>query len=209
MATATYTVRMGLTGLSADALLNKGRYVSAEIAANASVFTTPAPALAGVNTALDTLEAANAAVLNRGKSDYQARRIAYIAVKLLLQQLAGYVQQVAAGDEDIINRSGYEPRRRPSPIGELSPPKNLLARPTTLSGRIALDWNRERGADSYKVFMSETSTPFNWQLIKVNTRSSYNVDGLTPGTFYWFAVAAIGAAGETSMSDVLRAMATA
>ena len=209
MATTTFTVRMGLTDLTADGLLNKGRFVVAEMTAAVAIYATPSPSLASVTTALDTLEAANGAVLDRGKSDYQARRVAYQAVKLLMQQLAGYVQQVAAGDEDKILASGFEVRRRPSPIGELRPPSNLSGRVTTFSGRVALDWDRDRGADSYKVFKSDTSSPFNWTLLTTTTRSKFNVDELTPGTFYWFAVTAVGAAGETSMSDVLRAMAAA
>ncbi|MEO8067832.1 MAG: fibronectin type III domain-containing protein [Flavobacteriales bacterium] len=207
--TTTFTVRMGLSGLPADGLLNKGRFISAEMAAAVATYPTPSPTLASVNTALDTLDAANAAVLNRGKSDYQARRVAYNAVKLLLQQLAGYVQQVAAGDEDKILSSGFEVRRRATPIGELNPPQNLAGRLTVLTGRVALDWDPERGTDTYKVFRSDTSDPFKWDLIAVSTRSRFNVDGLIPGRYYWFAVSAIGAAGETSMSDVLRAMAAA
>ncbi|MFZ1686664.1 MAG: fibronectin type III domain-containing protein [Flavobacteriales bacterium] len=209
MATTTFTVRMGLTGLTADALLNKGRFVVAEMTAAVAIYATPSPTLASVTTALDTLEAANGAVLNRGKSDFQARRVAYNAVKLLLQQLAGYVQQVAAGDENKILASGFEVRRRSGPIGDLNPPANLAGRITTLTGRVSLDWDRERGADTYKVFRSDTSDPFKWDLVAVTTRSRFNVDSLTPGTFYWFAVSAIGAAGESSKSDVLRAMAAA
>lgn len=51
--------------------------------------------------------------------------------------------------------------------------------------------------------------PFAWDLIGVTTKSRFNADSLTPGTCYWFDVTAIGAAGETSKSDVLRAMAAA
>ena len=103
----------------------------------------------------------------------------------------------------------FRSRRRSGPIGEQSQPRDPANRVTLLSGRVALDRDRERGADSYKVFRSDTSDPFVWELIKLTTRSSYNVDDLNPGKFHWFAVSAIGAAGETSKSDVLWAMAAA
>ena len=57
--------------------------------------------------------------------------------------------------------------------------------------------------------MSTSNDPLKWELIGVTSKSRYNVDELEPGTFYWFAVTAIGAAGESSMSEPCRVMAAA
>lgn len=68
---------------------------------------------------------------------------------------------------------------------------------------------REEGTDTHHVYMSTTNAPFNWELIGVTSKSGFNVDDLQPGKFYWFAVTAIGAAGESSKSEPCRVMAAA
>ncbi|MBK6831201.1 MAG: hypothetical protein IPG92_10910 [Flavobacteriales bacterium] len=55
--------------------------------------------------------------------------------------------------------------------------------------------------------MSTSNDPFKWELVAVTTKSRLDVDSLQPGTFYWFAVSAVGAAGASSKSDPAQAMA--
>ncbi|MBK8340228.1 MAG: fibronectin type III domain-containing protein [Flavobacteriales bacterium] len=76
-----------------------------------------------------------------------------------------------------------------------------------MSGRAALRWEREDGAEMHHVYMSTSNNPFTWVLIGATTKSRFNADNLVPGTLYWFAVTALGAAGESSKSDVLLARA--
>ena len=57
--------------------------------------------------------------------------------------------------------------------------------------------------------MSTTNDPFNWTSVGTTSKSRINIDGLTPGKFYWFAVSAIGAAGESSKSEPCLVMAAA
>jgi hypothetical protein len=59
------------------------------------------------------------------------------------------------------------------------------------------------------VYMSTSNAPFQWDFIGVTTKSRFHADNLAPGTFYWFAVSAINAAGESSKSEPCRAMAAA
>ena len=61
----------------------------------------------------------------------------------------------------------------------------------------------------YNVYMCTSGDPFNWQLLATTTKSRYNANDLVSGTYYWFAVTAIGTVGETSKSEPLRAMAAA
>jgi hypothetical protein len=59
-----------------------------------STYPTPTPKMAAPQTPIDDLAAANAAVDNNGgRAEHQALR-------LLVKQLAGYVQMSSAGDED-------------------------------------------------------------------------------------------------------------
>ena len=77
------------------------------------------------------------------------------------------------------------------------------------TGRVDLDWEVIPGVKLYHLYMSTSEAPFNWQLLAATTKSRCNADGLVSGAYYWFAVTALGTAGETSMSDPLRAMAAA
>lgn len=203
------TVKLGLHGQTADSLPSYAQGLVVSMTGNAE-FATPTPALAAVHTAIIAVIGANAAVeANAGPVQHQARRVAVKALGGLIRQLASYVQNTSAGDEDIILSSGFAVRRRATPRGELPTPTGLFSRPANREGRATLKWTPDRGADTYHVKQSDSDAPGNWVLVASTTKSTCHVDGLTPGTFYWFAVSAIGAAGETSLSEPCRVMAAA
>ena len=203
------TVKIGLTGQNATSLVAYAQALHDKVKGNPN-FATPTPAMADLETAIGTLATTNAAVdANPGPVEHQARRVAMAAVEGLVRQLAGYVQATSAGVEDIILSSGFAVRRKGRPIGELSRPSKLVNVLTNTTGRGSIRWQAEYGADLYHVFMSESNEPFKWELVGATTKSRFNADSLEPGKFYWFAVTAIGAAGETSLSEPCRVMAAA
>ncbi|MBK6831171.1 MAG: fibronectin type III domain-containing protein [Flavobacteriales bacterium] len=166
------------------------------------------PSLATITAACDRLDAANQAVLfNGGKLAYTERDEADKELRDLIKELAGYVQAVSKGDKPQVQDGAFDVVEPGEPIGELPPPQALGSKLTNMSGRVALDWKGVRGAKSYQVFMSTSNDPFKWELTAVTTKSRLDVDSLEPGTFYWFAVSAVGAAGTSSKSDPAQAMA--
>ncbi|WKZ66326.1 MAG: fibronectin type III domain-containing protein [Flavobacteriales bacterium] len=203
-------VKLGLEGLPATGLVAKAQAMHDAVVANATIFPNPIPTPPEFQALIDELAAANAAVdANRGRKEYLERDNADAALRLGVKQWAGYVQMVSGGDATTIRLSTFEVVKRGSPVGELPPPTNLATRLTRTTGRAALVWDREEGTDTHHVYMSTSNDPFNWELIGVTSKSRYNVDNLEPGKFYWFAVTAIGAAGESSMSEPCRVMAAA
>lgn len=201
---------MGVSRLSGTELVPKAQGIHDGIVANAALYPAPVPAAATMQGFIDDLAAANAAVdANGGKGDHLAKRTAEKVLRAAIKAWAGYVQNASGGDADKILLSKFEVVQRGKPIGELNPPKNLGAFLTNHTGRVALRWKREDGADMHHVFMSTTAEPFNWQLIGATSKSRFNADSLEPGTFYFFAVTALGAAGESSKSEPCRAMAAA
>ncbi|MFZ1686134.1 MAG: hypothetical protein WAU70_01855 [Flavobacteriales bacterium] len=203
------TVKVGTSGLSSTELVPYGQGIHDAIVGNPN-YTTPTPTMAVVQGAIDTLAAANAAVDNNdGRQEHTARRAADLELRLLLKQLASYVQLTSNGDEGKILSSGFAVVKRGTPYGELNRPTSLSLRPSNTTGRVAMGWKRERGAELFHVYRSLSSEPFKWELVGVTTKSRFNSDGNTPGTFYWFSVTAIGAAGESSKSEELHAMAAA
>lgn len=203
-------VKLGLEGLPATGLVAKAQALHDAVVDNATIFPNPIPTPPEFQALIDELAAANAAVdANRGRKEYLERDNADAALRLGVKQWAGYVQMVSGGDATTIRLSTFEVVKRGSPVGELPPPTNLATRLTRTTGRAALVWDREEGTDTHHVYMSTSNDPFNWELIGVTSKSRYNVDNLEPGKFYWFAVTAIGAAGESSMSEPCRVMAAA
>lgn len=203
-------VKLGLTGLPATGLVAKAQALHDAVEANAVLFPNPIPTPPEFQALIDKLVTANAAAdANRGRNEYLVRDNADAAVRESIKQWAGYVQMMSGGDPTKIKLSTFEVIKKGSPVGELPPPRNLGTRLTNFTGRAALVWEREAGADKHHVYMSTTNDPFNWELIGVTGKSRFNVDHLEPGKFYWFAVTAIGAAGESSKSEPCRAMAAA
>lgn len=203
------TVKLGLSKMNPADMTGYCQGIHDAIVGNAH-YTTPLPTAATVQTAIDALVAANAAVsLNNGRQEHSLRRVAQLALHGLMKQWQGYVQQASGGDADIIATSGFAVVERGVPHGEPVRPTDLGILDARKTGRIAMDWERPAGAQYFHVFRSTTSEPFKWELVGVTSKTRYNSDGNSPGTFYWYAVSAIGAAGESSLSDPLHAMAAA
>jgi hypothetical protein len=203
------TVKQGLTGLNATSLVAYVQAIHDKLNGNVN-FATPIPALATVQTAIDALIAANAAVDgNPGPVEHQARRVAEAKVKGYVRQWAGYVQAESTGDASVILSSGFELRRKASRIGSLKRPSDLAGKFIDVTGGAKLKWDPSYGADLYLVYMSLIDAPYNWELVGTTTKSSFTMTGLEPGKFYSFSVTAIGAAGETSKSEACRLMAAA
>lgn len=180
------------------------------IVANPLDFATPLPTAATVQGAIDTLAAANAAVsANDGRQEHIARRAAQKALHGLMKQWQGYVQTISGGDADIIRRGAFAVVERGVPYGEPDRPTDLGIVTARKTGRIAMIWERPLGAQYFHVFRSLVGAPYEWELIGTTSKARFNSDDNTPGTFYYYAVSAIGAAGESSLSEALRAMAAA
>lgn len=196
------TIRVGLDGLSAIDKVAKALFIHGKMTGNAS-FPTPVPTLVVLDAARVALESAVAETLNGGKAATFAKNQAEDELDELITQLAGYVISVAGSDEAMILSSGFELRKRGSPIGDLPAPEKLRARFTDQHGQIKLDWSRVQGASLYQVYQNDTDPTKEelWKLLTMTTRSRHMVDGLTTGQYYWFRVNAVGTAGESPMSD--------
>jgi hypothetical protein len=203
------TVKMGVGRLSGTELVPKAQAIHDGMDANV-LFPVPVPTTAEFQLQIKALAAANALVdAERSKSAYSARNAAEKLVRATLKSWAGYVQMASGGDADKILTSNFEVSKRGEPIGELNPPSKLSTALTRTSNRVSLNWPREEGADMYHVYICTEQAPEKWELLAATTKSRFNVDNLEAGKFYWFAVSAIGAAGESSKSEPCRAMAAA
>lgn len=199
------TVKLGIDGLPATGLVARAQHIHDEMDGKPE-FTTPLPTQVAFQGAIDTLNAANAAVENGGKSEYEARDNAWKTLEDMMRQRAAYVQGVSNGDAAIIKLSGFGVRKPGQPIGQLERPAKLVMVPSKTANSVSMRWAPTRGADTYQVFISRVGTPFAWEPVGFTNKARFSMGGITRGTIVWFAVLAIGTAGPTSLSEPLEAM---
>ncbi len=203
----TVRVVVRLRGRSVLARLDQARFVVTKMTGNTN-FPTLATQVTGLGSAADALESAITAANTGDHEAVGLKELAAVDVDDRMAKLCDSINGVAAGDREKLLTCGLPLRRDNTPIGELAPPDDLASRLTTTTQRVALEWKGPVGARTFNVYMSTNSAPFQWELIATTTKQKHNVDDLVSGNFYWFAVSAVGAAGESSMSKPEQAMAS-
>lgn len=205
-----FIVKLGLTALTSKALVEKGRNCVDMLTGNAS-YTLPAGFLAGITTACATLEQANEEVLFfGGKVNQQAKRAAEAALRDLIRELGGLVQQQSGGDEAKILSAGFEVRRKGTPIDSIDTPGNLRPLYTGNVGEVSLRWGAVADVQNYQLFINSTDPEKEegWELVSFTSKTAFTVKGLDSAKFYWFRVQAIGRKGLMSqLSQMVKALA--
>lgn len=193
-------MKMAKAGITGKTPAEKGalsKVVEAAMTANPN-FVTPVPTVAELAAGRTDLENAMVAAAGGDHDRIVERNKAERALDTLLVRLSLYVSNVAQGDEVIILSSGFEVRRPSEPIGQPGVPENLRAEMGAQPGSTDLRWTPVRGAYIYQVEMTTTdpSNAADWKLVDECSTASYTVEGLTPATYHWFRVRAIGAYPE-------------
>lgn len=197
-----------LKGRSALAVLDQSRFTVSKMKGNTN-FPTLATQVTTLEGATDSLDTAITEAHGGNHEMVALKQIASEEVMGQLAKLCDAINGVAAGDKTLLLTCGLPLRRNGQPYGELPPPVKLVSRLTTTKDRAALLWNGPEGSRAFNVYKSLASDPFKWELVGSTTKQRFNVDGLVAGTFYWFAVSALGTAGESSLSEPARVMAAA
>ena len=196
---ATYTVKLGIKGLTPSALVEKGRTLETACIGNPN-FTFPITLLPAILAACTALEDANKKVLeNGGKSDHLIRRQRYRDLALLIKDLAGIVQGQSGGDLEKINSAAFQVRKPGTPAPLPGTPGKFEAVLTLLEGNVKLRWKSDRTVQFYLVEMLDKDGI--WSQVGTTTKSSFTHEGLTSGQSYTFRTYAVNAAGAGPLSD--------
>ncbi|MGV9011062.1 MAG: hypothetical protein ACOH13_00565 [Flavobacteriales bacterium] len=202
------TIAKNLNGLNATRLVDKSQFVEARIQDNPA-FPTPNPTLVELATARAALQVAIIGAMDGGRTAVAIRRGREQDLRLLLNQLAGYVSSLAEGNALAILSSGFDVKRVPSPAGELRAPADLQASISPFVGRVDLRWKPVKHAVAYQVHLNRRDPVDEaaWQLAGVSTKAVFNVTGLATATLTWFRVNAIGTSGTGPLSEVAHSLA--
>lgn len=204
-----YTIKLGHSGVTFEALVDKSRTNVSKLTGNAA-FASPIPALSVVTAATERLDTAvQAYAFSRSRLDKQERDIAFAELKGLRQDLGGYVQTVSNGDPELITSAGFEMVAASKPKGILPAPKDVVALARPFPGSLELRFRGVRGRMAYQVYICE-GDPLDeksWRLHTVTGKNRLLFDGLESGKVYFFRVETLGAAGASPVSDMTSAKA--
>ena len=189
--------------LSDAKFLTFAQNVTASMAAAVSVFPTPTPALAGINTLITEYAGFLQSSASRDKVQVQFKNQAKASLILMLSQLADYVNLTAQGEAAILAQSGFDLNKVPEPI-TLKAPSRVILTDGGNSGEMVLKFRSVRGASSYLFqYTSDTTLGANsWVTIPATT-TSYTFSGLTKGTTYYCRAVAVGANQQLMNSIVV------
>lgn len=197
-------IKLNLRGLSITEKIEFARQTITAMTGNAN-FPTPAPALAGITTAINAFETAyndaeNTRNIAKTKTAIQHQK--ENDLDNLLTQLSNYVENTSNGDEAKIKSAGMQPKAKPIALGDLAKVMSLHASAGDFETDIDLAWDAMKGAKSYEIeFCIDPIEDAKWKHCKVVTSSKATIKNLETKQRYWFKVSAIGAAGQGPFSD--------
>jgi len=181
-------------------LVTFARAVVQGLTSNPSLFPKPSPPVAQLNTAIDALQEAETAAHSRTRGTRPVRDEKRAALLVLLEQLRGYVQQVADAHADsaqsIAESAGLTVRkaavRHVAPLsvkaGGISGTARLVAR--RLARRASNEWQYSTDGKTW------TSAP---PTLQCRT----TITGLQPGVLTYFRHRAVTKDGPTEWSQLV------
>ncbi len=165
-------------------------------------FTDPEPPLADVTAKKVAMEAkyaeVQAADANCAMLRVELKQLEY-EHDVALTALCTYGQNACGNDPAVLASANIPLAATPTPVGILPAPANVRAR-TLQAQKSKISWSRPRGAASF-IGECAQSADGPYTQIYVGTKASMVSEDETPGTLYWFRVAAVGAAGRSDWSD--------
>ena len=189
--------KLGLSGMTPEEVIELTNQIVTMMTGNPN-FGTPNPPLATITTqknltitsitGYDTAKAATDTAL-------VTRDASVTTLKNLLTQLAGYVENVSAGDAVKIQSAGISVRASSTaPVGPMTQVLELVLSEGDFEGTLDVVWKPVRGAVSYEIQISaDPPTPTGWIAKMTASKSSATMVGLTSGAKVWARVRAIGA----------------
>ncbi len=197
-----FTVKLGISTLTSEALVTKGRNVHDSILGNAS-FPTLQALLPALLTACDELEdAIQAMEFHGGKAATNTKREAEKALRSMLKDFGGYVQGISEGVKAVILSAAFDTVKERTPLPPPEAPVDVRVTRTALAGNLKVRWKRMHGALLYYLEMMEGDSG-NWSRILTTSRTRHELFELITGKEYSFRVQTVSSTGISGYSEVV------
>ena len=188
-------VKVGLKGLRVGQKVTKAETLVTNMTGNPN-FTTPVPTLADLTSKATSLQSAlTASNAIRQASQAQTDLMHKIEDELdnMINQLASYVDNTAAGDKQMILTSGFDAADTAGAVEPLYAPEDFFATTGDEVGEINTMWHKLRnvGTHSYKVFGRKYASGADFVLMESTDQSKVDIKGLDSGDKYELYVLAV------------------
>ena len=198
---------LGFSKLTNLQVITLANVVADAINANPATFSTPDPSGDALKDAAVSAEASyrdakhgNRDQRNRFKEDFQN-------LKNLLRTMCNYVNTVAKGNETIVELSGFNASKIPSPVPTPIAAKNISALYVYSPGKADVKWG---GSQYHKYYVLQVTTDptdgNSWKDVATLTGRRYMVQGLASGKLHYFRTVSVNSHGQSSISDVASVM---
>jgi hypothetical protein len=197
-------IRTGFSKYTFNALLVLLNNVIDKLIANATLFPDLPVPVATLQTLATAYATSMSKAIKGSDASRSARNAKAVQVKTALLATAEYVRMVALGNTEILDNSGFELMKQPTPAGPVGTPTMKSAIMTGHPGEVELIWSSRPGAFSYQAFQTDTDPTLPgtvWTPLVSTTKIRFKVTGLTAYKAYWFSVQALGSDGPGVMSD--------
>jgi hypothetical protein len=167
-----------------------------------SAFETPIPPLAEVKATIVSY-LASLAKAEKGSQDDRVIKNSWRAkLESQLKDLALYVQLTSKGDAVIISSSGFYVNKKPSAVGPLAKPENVIIKMGANMGSVQVSCDAISSASFYEYEYAEVIQGgiLNW-VHKTCTKHKMLIEGLTSGKQYTFRIAGAGSDPSRVWSD--------
>jgi hypothetical protein len=183
-------------------LLGKANQIIKAMTGNPN-FPDSTPFLTPVQTATDEFKAAMIAAMDGGKTKNAIKKMKRKVLAAALKDLALYVQLNSKGDLAILLTSGYDARRKNTPVEAPGAPINFYVKNGESTGVMILSVKRHKNAWSYVfdyALVPESGDPY-WT--SVPSGRTLILRNLTPGKQYMFRAAIKGNRQELAYSQIV------
>lgn len=183
-------------------LMQTAEQIFTKMTAEATLFSTPVPALATLETALIAFRNSATEAAYRDTRAILIRNQKRASLVYLIKELGKYVDTIANGDDSIVLAAGFSLRKANGSYHGLVPKaKAPLAEPKEIgSGRILLRTNPWTGARMYDFQCRIKGSPEAWTS-QLSSKSTCMIEGLEQFKEYEFRVTYIGIDPTPNYSD--------
>ena len=123
-------------------------------------------------------------------------------VESILNDTGIKIQDLSGGDEKLILSTGFDVRRKSTPVGELERIETVVAKAGSSRGSLEINWDVIPNAYLYEIEYTESpSSPTSKWIHLSTTKHKIIIDGLTRGQAYAIRVAAAGSDPKRVWSD--------